>query len=123
MGRPRVCPDEVVERVVYLKRQGLSDAKIAAAMQRDGYRTPMGRPRWWQNTVTRLLSGNAAKSYTASSTRPPAPTATAGPNLMTDLPAPRSAIRLVCNGSSSNCVPRSCSRSNLAGRTRRRLDG
>ena len=55
LGRPPVCPLEVVLQVVSLRRQGLSYAAISSILNAQGLPTPAGRPRWQRSYVDRLL--------------------------------------------------------------------
>lgn len=55
IGRPRRCPDEVLNRVVALHAAGARHADICAQMNADQRSTPGGGKRWWPPHVTRLL--------------------------------------------------------------------
>lgn len=54
-GRPPCCPLEVVLRVVDLRRQGLSLARISTVLNAEGVPTPEGRAGWQKSYVDRLL--------------------------------------------------------------------
>lgn len=60
-GRPQVCPPEIVEWIVELRRQGLSYGAISAVLNRDDVPTPMGRPLWRKSSVDRLLHTRYAR--------------------------------------------------------------
>jgi hypothetical protein len=54
MGRRRTVPEQVRERVIRLRRRGLSWAQIAA--QLNAWRTPTGQGgvRWYPSTARKL---------------------------------------------------------------------
>lgn len=54
-GRPRRCPDEILERVVVLRLQGALLREICDNLNAEGVRTPGGGPRWYPSHVSRLL--------------------------------------------------------------------
>ena len=64
MGRRRVCPDPVVERVAELRWRGLSLRQICTTMQDEGVTTPTGKARWWPETVNKLLRTTAGRAAT-----------------------------------------------------------
>jgi hypothetical protein len=64
-GRPPSCPPEVLQRVVTLRRDGLSLAQISAAMNTHGVPTPASRPRWTKSCVDRLLHTRHAQEHIA----------------------------------------------------------
>jgi DNA invertase Pin-like site-specific DNA recombinase len=55
LGRPRVCPDDVLAFVVALRKQGQSYATIGSALNEAGIPTPAGGPFWHKSHVWRLL--------------------------------------------------------------------
>lgn len=55
LGRPRLCPDTVLHRVVFLRREGAKLADIAHVLNRSGISTPGGGPYWYPSHVSRLL--------------------------------------------------------------------
>lgn len=61
VGRPRSCPDEVLDQVLELRRGGATLAAIASAMNAAGVVTPAGSPRWWPSHVSRLLRTQDAR--------------------------------------------------------------
>lgn len=60
-GRKRQCPDEVLARVLTMRRDGCSLRGICAGLNADGVPTPGGGPRWWPSHVARLLNTAAAQ--------------------------------------------------------------
>ena len=61
VGRPRQCPDEVLERALTLERSRLSLRSIADALNAEGVRTPAGGQPWTKSHVFRLLKTAAAE--------------------------------------------------------------
>jgi DNA invertase Pin-like site-specific DNA recombinase len=55
VGRPRSCPDAVLERVVQLRARGALLTEIADDLNRDRVPTPGGGRRWYASHVCRLL--------------------------------------------------------------------
>lgn len=55
LGRPRTCPDWVLDCVVELHLHGHSMAAIAEALNKERVPTPGGGPRWHSSYVSRLL--------------------------------------------------------------------
>lgn len=74
LGRPRACPDDVLERVVVSRAQGEKLTNIAAALNADRIPTPGGSAYWYPSHVSRLLRTQDAKGLLADleaeSTRP-----------------------------------------------------
>jgi len=62
IGRPRSCPDEVLDQVLELRAAGGTLVAIAEAMNAAGVATPAGSPRWWPSHVSRLLRTQDARS-------------------------------------------------------------
>lgn len=62
VGRPRSCPDEVLDQVLELRAAGGTLVTIAAAMNAAGVLTPAGSPRWWPSHVSRLLRTQDARA-------------------------------------------------------------
>lgn len=60
-GRKRQCPDEVLLRVLTMRRDVCSLRAICSALNADGVPTPGGGARWWPSHVSRLLATAAAK--------------------------------------------------------------
>lgn len=54
-GRPPVCPVAIVQRVIELRRQGLSYNAISRVLNGEGLSTPCGGSRWQRSYVDRLL--------------------------------------------------------------------
>ena len=48
--------DELIERIMGLRREGQTIAQIAAQLNRDGYRTPISRKGYTSTSVRKLLS-------------------------------------------------------------------
>ncbi len=65
VGRPRSCPDEVLDQVVELRGGGATLQAIASAMNAAGVATPAGSPRWWPSHVSRLLRTQDARARVA----------------------------------------------------------
>jgi DNA invertase Pin-like site-specific DNA recombinase len=55
IGRPRTCPDGVLERVVGMRVRGDRLADIASELNNDDIPTPGGGGRWHNSHVSRLL--------------------------------------------------------------------
>lgn len=53
-GRPRLMPDDVVERILTERAAGLSLARIADGLNRDGVPTAHGGSAWHASTVKRV---------------------------------------------------------------------
>jgi hypothetical protein len=68
-GRPRCCPDEILERVVVLRGRGALLRQICDELNAEHIRTPGGGMRWYPSHVSRLLgtidAQNLAESYSA----------------------------------------------------------
>ena len=54
-GRRPACPEDIVIRVVDMRRQGLSYAQIRDVLNAEGIPTPLSRARWLKSSVDRLL--------------------------------------------------------------------
>lgn len=54
-GRPRSCPDQVLQDVVQLRQSGARLIDICNALNALGTPTPGGGVRWWPSHVHRLL--------------------------------------------------------------------
>ena len=54
-GRPRRCPQDVLERVVSLRKRGDLLTEICDQLNADGVPTPGGGKHWWPSHVHRLL--------------------------------------------------------------------
>jgi DNA invertase Pin-like site-specific DNA recombinase len=61
VGRPRSCPDEVLDQVLELRVAGGTLIAIAAAMNESGIPTPAGSARWYASHVSRLLRTQDAR--------------------------------------------------------------
>jgi DNA invertase Pin-like site-specific DNA recombinase len=55
IGRPRVLPQQVLDRVIADRASGLSMAKIAVGLQTDGIPTARGGSRWYPSTINDIL--------------------------------------------------------------------
>jgi DNA invertase Pin-like site-specific DNA recombinase len=55
LGRPRVVPDEVVERIVAERAAGATLQAIADGLTADGVPTARGGSKWWVSSVTAVL--------------------------------------------------------------------
>jgi len=60
IGRPRLLPDTVVERIRRERASGRSLPKIADALNTDGVPTAQGGAKWWPSTVAAVLRSTAA---------------------------------------------------------------
>jgi DNA invertase Pin-like site-specific DNA recombinase len=56
LGRPRVLPDEVVERIVRERQEGRTLVAIADGLTADGVPTARGGERWWDSSVAGVLA-------------------------------------------------------------------
>lgn len=59
LGRPRVMPESVTERIVSERGQGATLAAIANALNADSVPTARGGARWYPSTVKRVLESAA----------------------------------------------------------------
>ena len=66
IGRPRRCPDDVLDRVLELRAGGARLVDVAEAMNDAGVPTPGGGARWWPSHVSRLLATQDARTQTAT---------------------------------------------------------
>lgn len=64
IGRPRSCPDDVLQHVLELRAAGGTLAAIAEAMNVADIRTPAGSARWYASHVSRLLRTQDARRPT-----------------------------------------------------------
>jgi DNA invertase Pin-like site-specific DNA recombinase len=64
LGRPRLLPDEVVDRIVAERAEGGTIRAIAAGLNADQVPTAHGGARWWPSTVAAVL--NSAKLDSAA---------------------------------------------------------
>jgi DNA invertase Pin-like site-specific DNA recombinase len=55
LGRPRLLPDEVVDRIVAERADGATIRAIAAGLNEDRVPTAHGGARWWPSTVAAVL--------------------------------------------------------------------
>lgn len=55
-GRPRCCPDEILELVVRLRGRSAKLREICEVLNGEGVPTPGGRPLWRPKTVHDLLN-------------------------------------------------------------------
>jgi DNA invertase Pin-like site-specific DNA recombinase len=62
IGRPRTCPDQVLERVLELRAAGATLETIATAMNTARIPTPAGAPTWYASHVSRLLRTQDARA-------------------------------------------------------------
>jgi DNA invertase Pin-like site-specific DNA recombinase len=61
VGRPRACPDDVLQRVVRLRSSEATLAAIADELNRDTIPTPGGGQHWHASHVSRLLKTQDAE--------------------------------------------------------------
>jgi Recombinase len=61
MGRPPVCPPEVMLRISALTDQGYSLQQIAGLFNAEGIPTPAGRSRWYKSMVERTTKTSCAR--------------------------------------------------------------
>jgi len=59
LGRPRVMPESVTERIVSERAEGRTLAAIADALNADNVPTARGGARWYPSTVKRVLESAA----------------------------------------------------------------
>ncbi|WP_433755824.1 hypothetical protein [Nocardia sp. CA-135398] len=59
-GRPMLCPTVVLERVLAMSADGLSDSQISEVLNDEGVATPAGGQRWQRCHVWRLRRTAAA---------------------------------------------------------------
>ena len=65
-GRPRLCSDDVLLRVVAMRKKGLTLQAICDTLNAEGVPTPSGGPRWWRSHVSRLLHTRGAREMSAN---------------------------------------------------------
>ena len=65
LGRPRTMPRHVTERVLELRAQGLSLARIADALTAETLPTERGGQRWWASTVQGVLDSAKLDGWVA----------------------------------------------------------
>ncbi len=58
LGRPRVLPREVVQRIVLEREAGRTLQQIAAGLMADGIATGQGGASWWPATIAKVLRSN-----------------------------------------------------------------
>jgi DNA invertase Pin-like site-specific DNA recombinase len=61
LGRPRACPDDVLDRVLALRATGARLIDICDALNTDAIPTPGGGARWYPSHVSRLLRTQDAR--------------------------------------------------------------
>jgi len=59
-GRPRLCTDEVLHRVLAMRNAGQPYQAICDVFNAEGVPTPAGRPYWWPSHVWRLVHTRSA---------------------------------------------------------------
>lgn len=59
-GRPRRCPDGVLEQVLRMRRAGATLATICLVLNEMQIATPGGGARWYPSHVSRLLHTRGA---------------------------------------------------------------
>ena len=64
LGRPRLIPDDVVERILRERKAGRTHAQIAAALTADGIPTAKGGPTWSRASVQTVLGYAERKPLT-----------------------------------------------------------
>src|ERR1035437_5657619 len=60
LGRPRVSPAGVADRIAKERREGRALAAIADGLRLDGVATAHGGAAWWPSTVAKVLSRRVA---------------------------------------------------------------
>ncbi|MBF6064948.1 recombinase family protein [Nocardia terpenica] len=55
-GRPRQCPDAVLDRIIDMHRSGIGYRGICRVLNAEAIPTPAGRPTWHPSHVSRLLN-------------------------------------------------------------------
>jgi DNA invertase Pin-like site-specific DNA recombinase len=61
LGRPRQCPNDVLNRVPTLRAHGARLIDIAATLNAENIPTPGGGTKWWPSHVSRLQATQDAK--------------------------------------------------------------
>lgn len=64
LGRPRVMPDEIRQKICELYASGLSLTTIAALLNEEGVNTARGGQAWYPSTVRRVVAGGASRPRT-----------------------------------------------------------
>ncbi|WP_280454185.1 recombinase family protein [Nocardia brasiliensis] len=59
-GRPMLCPQPVLSRVLTMRQAGMSYSAISTALNQEGIATPSGGTRWQRCHVWRLVRTAAA---------------------------------------------------------------
>lgn len=60
-GRPRLCSDGLLRRVLAMRNEGVSYQRICDTLNAEGVPTPAGRPRWCRSHVSRLVYTRSAR--------------------------------------------------------------
>ena len=71
VGRPRLCSDGLLRKVLTMRGEGLSYRKISDALNAEGVATPAGRPRWGRSHVSRLVHTRSAREIRLANPRQP----------------------------------------------------
>jgi hypothetical protein len=66
LGRPRLCPDDVLMRVVSARLGGATLTEIAHKLNVDCVPTPAGGARWYPSHLSRLLRTQDARQLLAA---------------------------------------------------------
>ncbi|WP_432854856.1 recombinase family protein [Amycolatopsis sp. CA-161197] len=70
-GRPRLCPDHVLARVIQLRSRGARYIDICASLNAEGIPTPGGGAQWYPSHLSRLLRTRHAREFKISATTAP----------------------------------------------------
>lgn len=64
LGRPRLCPEDVIRRVVEMRLAGASLPTIARQLNDGGVPTPAGKGNWQAAHVSNLLKTRSGRRIT-----------------------------------------------------------
>ncbi|WP_081265132.1 recombinase family protein [Prescottella equi] len=62
-GRPRQCPDHVLEQILAWLEEGCTFQQICDALNGSAIKTPGGSSRWYRSHVSRLLRTRSAQEF------------------------------------------------------------
>jgi hypothetical protein len=65
-GRPRLCSDQLLQRVITMRNAGASYRLICDTLNKERVATPAGSARWWPSHVCRLLHTRSAEEFRVS---------------------------------------------------------
>lgn len=61
VGRPRLCSDHLLRKVLAMRAKGMSYQQISDALNAEGVATPAGGSHWGRTYVARLVYTRSAR--------------------------------------------------------------